>query len=340
MFTGPVGDEAGESLDDLIAGALRGPLADDGADLGGVLLAALVAGVALVLAELGAADDVAEQAPVLVGRRGDGDLAVFGVEDVEGAEEGVGVADGAGVLAAVGVEVDVVLAEAEDGVVHRHVEELALAGLAGVEDGGEDADGCQRAGHDVADARAAAEAAGLGRAGDADEAAHRLGDDVVSGQVGVGAGAGARIAEAADGGVDEAWVALGERFVGEAEALHDAGGEVLDEHVRLFGQAHDRLFAAGRLEVEHEAALVAVEAGVIAAEGALGVVVGEGAGEAGHLAAGRLDLDDVGAEVGEEHRAVGAGEGLGEVEDADAWRGGRCGGWSCGMVSAPTDVVG
>ena len=44
--------------------------------------------------------------------------------------------------------------------------------------------------------------------GDADEAAHRLRDDVVGRQVGVWAGAGARVAEAADGGVDEARVAL------------------------------------------------------------------------------------------------------------------------------------
>ncbi len=131
----------------------------------------------------------------------------------------------------------------------------------------------------------AAQALAVGRAGHADEATHRLGDDVVGRQVRVRAGAGPRVAEAADGCIDETGIPLSKRLVGEAEALHDACGEVLDEHVRLIGEAHDGLLAAGRLQVEHQAALVAVEAGVVAAEGALGVVVGEGAGEAGHFAA-------------------------------------------------------
>ena len=37
-------------------------------------------------------------------------------------------------------------------------------------------------------------------------------------------------------------------------------------------------------------------------------------GEARHVAARRLDLDHVGAEVGEQHGAVGAGQHLGEVD--------------------------
>ena len=45
------------------------------------------------------------------------------------------------------------------------------------------------------------------------------------------------------------------------------------------------------------------------------IVVGERPREARHLAAGRLDLDDVGAEVGEQHRAVRPGERLREVDD-------------------------
>ena len=33
---------------------------------------------------------------------------------------------------------------------------------------------------------------------------------------------------------------------------------------------------------------------------------------------GRLDLDDIGTEVGQHQRGEGAGEGLGEVDDPDA----------------------
>src|SRR5262249_53616580 len=69
----------------------------------------------------------------------------------------------------------------------------------------------------------------------------------------------------------------------------------------------------GGLQVEHDAALPAVhrvEARAVAA------------GRARHLprrvAGGRLDLDDVGAQVSEEHGAVGTGHPLRDVEDADA----------------------
>src|SRR5881398_329116 len=49
-------------------------------------LTALVARKAFVLPELRPADDLTQQAPVLVCRGGDGDLAVFGIEDIEWAE--------------------------------------------------------------------------------------------------------------------------------------------------------------------------------------------------------------------------------------------------------------
>src|SRR5438034_335928 len=159
-------DEARKRIDDLVSCALRRPLADDRADLRRVLLPALVLRISFVPSELRPANDLAQQAPMFVGRRGDGYLAVFGVEDIEGAEEGVSVADRARVLAAVRIQVDVVLAEAEDGVVHRNIQELALAGLPRVKDGREDANGGKRSGHDVADARAAGQAAGLWRPGD------------------------------------------------------------------------------------------------------------------------------------------------------------------------------
>src|SRR5437867_11326317 len=198
-------------------------------------LTALVARKALVFPELRPADDLTQQAPVLVCRGGDGDLAVFGIEDIEWAEEGMGGPERAGVLAAVGVEIDVVLAEAENGVVHGHVEELALPCLAGVDHGGEDADGGERAGHDVADAWAAAKAAAPERAGHADEAAHRLGDDVVGGPVGVGAGAGARDDETTDRCVDQNVTLLMERYVREAEVLHQAGDEVCNRAYDFHG---------------------------------------------------------------------------------------------------------
>ena len=46
--------------------------------------------------------------------------------------------------------------------------------------------------------------------------------------------------------------------------------------------------------------------------------VARGSEVAGEVAVGRLDLHDVGAEVGEQQRAVGPGDHRGEVDDAHA----------------------
>src|SRR5437763_1458088 len=70
-----------------------------------------------------------------------------------------------------------------------------------------------------------------------------------------------------------------------------------------------------RLKVDHHDALAAVDALEVTA-----VPAGHGArrgrpGEPGHVPLRRLDLDHVGAEVGEQHRGVRAGERVGEVDD-------------------------
>jgi hypothetical protein len=68
------------------------------------------------------------------------------------------------------------------------------------------------------------------------------------------------------------------------------------------------------LQVDGDAALVAVDRGEAQGHAVLAIA------EVAHViaAARSLHLDDVGAEVGEHHRAVGAGDDPGQVEDADA----------------------
>ena len=71
--------------------------------------------------------------------------------------------------------------------------------------------------------------------------------------------------------------------------------------------------ACGALQVEHQAALVAVERGEAHA-----LAVADRRRGAAHVAARRLDLDHVGAHVGEQRAAQRAGDEVRQLDDADA----------------------
>ena len=74
--------------------------------------------------------------------------------------------------------------------------------------------------------------------------------------------------------------------------------------------SQQRVLVGGLLQVQHDRALVAVprhERGALA--------VDEGRHVARGVASRRLDLDDLGAVVGQQHRAIGAGQVAGQVED-------------------------
>src|SRR5690606_13810770 len=109
--------------------------------------------------------------------------------------------------------------------------------------------------------------------------------------------------------------------------------------VGLGDELVEDIAAFGGLEVEREAALVAVEVPEIGAVA--------GAAEAG-IAGGRFDLDDVGPPVGELAHAGGAGADAGEIEDLEAREGkgghgvsgsGRFAGRRGGGLAAGTKVV-
>ena len=143
-----------------------------------------------------------ERRPELVHRARDRDEAVAHREQSERAEQGVAVAFRAGDLVRVRILIDDAFAEREHGVVHRDVDELPLTGLVGAIHRGHEAECGQCGGQRIADA-----GSDLGRRtfrpGDTHHAAHRLRDDVVRRPVDVRALAGARVAEAADRGIDE-----------------------------------------------------------------------------------------------------------------------------------------
>jgi len=125
----------------------------------------------------------------------------------------------------------------------------------------------------------------------AHRAAHRLGDDLVCLEVGVPAPA-----EAFDGGVDDARVDLLQTFPAEAKPIHHPGAEVLHQDVGLSDEVSKDLLPVVALQVQGDAALVAVEHGEVEA-----VDVGHVAqlGPSDVAASRWLDLDDLGAEPGE-----------------------------------------
>ena len=223
-------------------------------------------------------------------------------------------------------------AQEVDPVDHGDVHELALAGPPRVMDPGDDAERHESAGEQIADGGAAGIAAGAVGAVDVGETAHRLRHDVEGGPVGVGTLAGPGIAEAAKRRVDDPGVALPDDFVAQPKPVHDAGAHVLEHRVGVFAQAEEGLAVGFVLEVERDAALVAVDAAevtaVVAASvdarlalGGVDEVLGNRRRRPRHVAGRRLDLDHVGAEVGEDRRAEGPGEGHRAVDDCEVAEG-------------------
>jgi hypothetical protein len=117
-------------------------------------------------------------------------------------------------------------------------------------------------------------------------------------------------------GVDQARVEGVQLVPAEPQLLDSAGRHVLDEDVRLLRHFLDEREAARRLQVHRHRLLV----GVVDHE-IIGVRPGfrAGAEDAARLAAFRvLDLDHLGAELGQDLGAGGAGLELRQIEHADA----------------------
>ena len=147
----------------------------------------------------------------------------------------------------------------------------------------------------------------VGFAGDAHQAADGLHEQVVAGELGGAA------AEAGERAVDEPGVGGAQRPIAEAELVHQPRAEVLHEHVSLAGELARPLGVLRRSKVEHDAALVAVH----------GLEIGGSSARverwppAARLiaAAWSLDLQDVRAEIAEQHRRERPGQHAREVED-------------------------
>ena len=119
-----------------------------------------------------------------------------------------------------------------------------------------------------------------------------------------------------------------QHVVADAPFVERARLEILDQDVGGLQHLHQHGAAAFGGEVEADRALVAVDADEIGR-----VLLVEGRAPVAHLVAGRrLDLDHVGAVVGEDLRAIGAAEHAREVDHAQA---GHCAG-SCWGIHGTT----
>ena len=172
----------------------------------------------------------------------------------------------------------------------------------------------EHARHDIGDRDAEAERRAIGSARDAHQPAFGLHDGVVA-RLGASRSG---LPEARDRAIDEPRMPWRHRGVVEAQPGQRAGPEVLDEHIRLRDQPLEDLAAGRLLEIERDAFLVAVDAQEIRA-----FAVQERRSPAARVVAlaGLLDLDDPRAHVGEQHRAIGAREDAGQVENGDTLKG-------------------
>ena len=146
----------------------------------------------------------------------------------------------------------------------------------------------------------------VGAALDRRQPGERLNQRVIDRALGIGAA----IAKAADRDIDDLRRDLPHHVFAQANALDDAGAHVLDEHIGALQQLLHQIHAALVFGIDRDRALGAIV--VQERGGKAALTVRHGAGEV--AAAGVLDLDHLGALVGQHHRRQGAGNNAGHVD--------------------------
>ena len=123
------------------------------------------------------------------------------------------------------------------------------------------------------------------------------------------------LAEPGDAAIDDARIDLAQALIVDAELGLDVGAEVLDHDVGLRGEALEHLEALRVLQVERHRALVAVQILEVRAMARAARLL------AGRVLQQRIDLDDIGAPVGELPHAGRPRTDAGEVEHGEAGKG-------------------
>src|SRR6266852_1210265 len=203
----------------------------------------------------------------------------------------------------------VVVQQRHGGFQERGVHPLAEAGLRPMEKRVGDAECGEDSGREIEERDAGADGWAVGLPGDGHDAAEGLHERLVAGTVLPRAGP----SERRDRAIDQARVERGQGVVAEAETLHRARPEILDQDVGALHQIAQHVGTLRGLQIERDVPLVAVDdeirrrlAALVRRPGARFVA-----------RAGVFHLDDIGAHIGQEHAAEGPGEDAREIDDAD-----------------------
>ena len=287
----------------------RGPGGDAVVEPGLVVAARGVGGVARIACQSGLAHGLGETAEhaVLVGAD-QHHLALFRRVDVGRRDHRQ---DRAGALAHIAADIvfgDQAFHHREHRLVDRAVDHLAAAGALAVVDRHHCAERREGGGQRVADRDPGAARRGRRVADDIAQPAHRLADRAIARALRIGPG----LAVARDPDHDDAGVDPGEAVIAEVPALHRAGAKILDQDVGLRGEAADDLLAVGLAGVHGDRFLVAREhrePELLAVRFLLPPF-------AHRIAlAGLLQLDHLGAEIGQQLAAERPGDELAHLQN-------------------------
>ena len=132
---------------------------------------------------------------------------------------------------------------------------------------------------------------------------------------------GSTLTKGRDGADDEPGVPLREDVEAQPEGVQLAWSAVLDQDVGFVRERPELDSVRLDIEIEYLGTLARIEIKKECTAFGMGSIVGEGTTLARRVSTRALDLDDVGAEVGEQFGAVGCGHVFGEFEYAQAREG-------------------
>src|SRR5882724_1283262 len=289
--------------------------------LGSVFDALTIRGKPRILGQFGAPCRLAEFPIEVVVAAGEDHLAIERAKGLVGNDVRMQVADSLRRLAGREVVGVLVREQGDLRIEQREVEMLPLARAFAMRERSANGDRCIHAGDDVGDrhARALRPAAGraIGLARHAHHSPHALDHEVVAGPLAIRTG----LAEAGDRAVDQARIRLTQIFIPQAVPREITVLVVLDHDIALGGElTRDRL-TLGDGDVESQRFLAAVrraEIGRVLRLLAL-PVTDPGWPEGARIITwtGALDLDDLGAEIGEVLACPGPGENARQIEDTN-----------------------